>query len=124
MNKLIITERQSGSVTILDIKGKVTMGENSTVFRSAIRRLLGENKMNILLNVADLDYVDSSGLGELVSGFTAVSREGGSLKLVNLMKHFQDILSITKLLTVFDSFEDEDEALKSFGKGEYYEKQA
>ncbi len=114
MAELNISERQAGDVTILDMSGKVTIGEGSVALRNTIRRLLGEGKKSILLNVGDVKYVDSSGIGELVSSFTAVNKESGSLKLLNLTQKIQDLLAITKLLTVFDTFDDEGEALASF----------
>ena len=114
MAELNITERQAGDVTILDLSGKVTIGEGSVALRGAIRRLLGEGKSKILLNLGSVGYVDSSGIGELVSSFTAVNKEGGTLKLLNLTQKIQDLLAITKLLTVFDVFEKEDEALSSY----------
>lgn len=114
MAELNISERQAGDVTILDMSGKVTIGEGSVALRNTIRRLLGEGKKNILLNLGEVGYVDSSGIGELVSSFSAVSKEGGTLKLLNLTQKIQDLLAITKLLTVFDTFDDEGEALASF----------
>jgi len=114
MAELNISERQAGDVTILDMSGKVTIGEGSVALRNTIRRLLGEGKKNILLNVGDVGYVDSSGIGELVSSFTAVNKESGTLKLLNLTQKIQDLLAITKLLTVFDTFDDEGEALASY----------
>lgn len=114
MAELNISERQAGDVTILDMSGKVTIGEGSVALRNTIRRLLGEGKKNILLNLGEVGYIDSSGIGELVSSFTAVNKEGGKLKLLNLTQKIQDLLAITKLLTVFDTFEDEGEALQSF----------
>lgn len=114
MAELNISERQAGDVTILDMDGKVTIGEGSVALRNAIRRLLGEGKKNILLNLAGVGYVDSSGIGELVSSFTAVNKEGGSLRLLNLTQKIQDLLAITKLLTVFDTYDSEAEALGSY----------
>ncbi len=114
MAELNISERQAGDVTILDLDGKVTLGEGSVALRTAIRRLLGEGKNKILLNLAGVGYVDSSGIGELVSSFTAVNKEGGQLKLLKLTQKIQDLLAITKLLTVFDVFDDEGEALGSY----------
>lgn len=114
MAELNITERQAGDVTILDMDGKVTIGEGSVALRNAIRRLLGEGKNKILLNLGGVGYVDSSGIGELVSSFTAVNKEGGTLKLLNLTQKIQDLLAITKLLTVFDVFENEGDALASY----------
>ena len=114
MAELNIAERQAGDITILDMDGKVTIGEGSVALRNTIRRLLGEGKTKILLNLGGVGYIDSSGIGELVSIFTAVNKEGGTLKLLNLTQKIQDLLAITKLLTVFDVFENEGEALSSY----------
>jgi anti-sigma B factor antagonist len=114
MADITISERQAGDVTILDLDGKVTIGEGSVALRTAIRRLLGDGKNKILLNLGGVGYIDSSGIGELVSSFTAVNKEGGTLKLLNLTQKIQDLLAITKLLTVFDVFENESDALSSF----------
>lgn len=114
MAELNISERQAGDVTILDLNGKITLGEGSVALRTTIRRLLGEGKKKILLNLGKVGYVDSSGIGELVSSFTAVNKEDGTLKLLNLTEKIQDLLAITKLLTVFDTFDSEEDALKSF----------
>jgi anti-sigma B factor antagonist len=114
MADINISERQAGDVTVLDLNGKVTIGEGSVALRNTIRRLLGEGKTKILLNLGGVGYIDSSGIGELVSSYTAVNKEGGTLKLLNLTQKIQDLLAITKLLTVFDVYEDEAEALASF----------
>ena len=114
MAELNIKERQAGDITILDMDGKVTIGEGSVALRTAIRRLLEENKKKILLNLGKVGYIDSSGIGELVSSYTAINKEGGELKLLNLTQKLQDLLTITKLLTVFDVYESEEEALASF----------
>jgi anti-sigma B factor antagonist len=114
MSDITISERQAGDVTILDLQGKVTIGEGSVALRSAIRRLLGEGKHKILLNLGGVGYIDSSGIGELVSSFTAVNKEGGTLKLLNLTQKIQDLLAITKLLTVFDVYDSEADALASY----------
>ncbi len=114
MADLTISERQAGDVTILDLSGKVTIGEGSIALRNTIRKILGEGKKNIIMNLGQVGYVDSSGIGELVSSFSAVNKEGGSLKLLNLTQKIQDLLAITKLLTVFDTFDDEGEALASY----------
>lgn len=114
MADITISERQAGDVTILDLSGKVTIGEGSVALRNAIRRLLGEGKNKILLNLGGVGYIDSSGIGELVSSFTAVNKEGGTLKLLNLTQKIQDLLAITKLLTVFDVYDTEAEALASY----------
>ena len=114
MAELNISERHVGDVTILDMDGKITIGEGSVALRTAIRRLLEEGKKKILLNLAKVGYIDSSGIGELVSSYTAINKEGGELKLLNLTQKLQDLLTITKLLTVFDVYESEEEALKSY----------
>src|SRR3954463_12458408 len=114
MSDITISERQAGDVTILDLSGKVTIGEGSVALRTTIRRLLGEGKKKILLNLGGVGYIDSSGIGELVSSFTAINKEGGQLKLLNLTQKLQDLLGITKLLTVFDVYENESDALGSF----------
>jgi len=114
MAELNISERQAGDVTILDMAGKITIGEGSVALRTAIRRLLEEGKKKILLNLAQVNYIDSSGIGELVSSYTAIGKETGQLKLLNLTQKLQDLLTITKLLTVFDVYESEEEALASF----------
>jgi anti-sigma B factor antagonist len=114
MSDINISERQAGDITILDLAGKVTIGEGSVALRNAIRRLLGEGKNKILLNLSGVGYIDSSGIGELVSSFTAVNKEGGVLKLLNLTQKIQDLLAITKLLTVFDVYDSEAEALSSY----------
>ena len=109
-----MTERQSGSVTVLDLSGKITLGEDSTLLKDKLQSLLHQGKKNVLLNLAKVSYVDSAGLGALVSAYTTMTREGGTLKLANVTKKLQDLLSITKLLTVFDTFESEDEAVRSY----------
>jgi len=114
MAELNINERQAGDVTVLDMSGKITIGEGSVALRTAIRRLLEEGKKRILLNLSGVSYVDSSGIGELVSSYTAINKEGGQLKLLNLTQKIQDLLTITKLLTVFDVYENEAEALNSY----------
>jgi anti-sigma B factor antagonist len=114
MAELNIGERQAGDVTILDLNGKITIGEGSVELRNKVRGLLGDGRNKILLNLGGVSYIDSSGIGELVSSFTAVNKESGSLKLVKLTQKLQDLLGITKLLTVFDVYEDEAEALGNF----------
>src|SRR5438132_14191677 len=114
MAELNIRERQSGDVTVLDMDGRITIGEGSVALRSAIRRLLEEGKKKILLNLAGVGYIDSSGIGELVSSYTAINKEGGQLNLLRLPKNLQDLLTITKLLTVFDAYDEEPEALSNF----------
>lgn len=114
MAELEVTERQAGDVTILDMSGAVRIGEGSIALRDAIRGLADSGRKKILLNLAGVNYVDSSGIGELIANYTTVSRQGGQLKLLNLTDRIQNLLVITKLLTVFDAYEDEGEALKSF----------
>ena len=114
MAQLSIKERQSGDVTILDLSGKITIGEGSVQLREEVRKLLDAGKKNILLNLGEVAYVDSSGIGELVSSYTTTSNQGGHLKLLNLTKKIQDLLMITKLLTVFETFDNEQDGLESF----------
>src|ERR1700732_3144941 len=114
MAELEIRERQAGDVTILDMSGKITIGEGSVALRTAIRRLLEEGKHKILLNLAGVGYIDSSGIGELVSSYTTINKDGGQLQLLSLTQKLQDLLTITKLLTVFDVYDTEAEALSSF----------
>jgi anti-sigma B factor antagonist len=109
-----ITERQVGDVFILDVSGKIQIGEGDDALREAMARLVDTGKTKILLNLADVPYVDSAGLGEVVRCYTMVLRKGGRLKLVNLTKKIKDLLAITKLLTVFETFESEGDAIKSF----------
>ncbi len=114
MAELNINERQAGDVTVLDMSGKITIGEGSVALRTGVRRLLEEGKKRILLNLGGVSYIDSSGIGELVSSYTAINKEGGQLKLLNLTQKLQDLLTITKLLTVFDTYDNEADALNSF----------
>ncbi|HEV3275421.1 MAG TPA: STAS domain-containing protein [Terriglobia bacterium] len=111
------TIRQVNAVTVVDLSGRITLGEGCTQLRELIRDLLSKGHKQLLLNLADVTYIDSSGIGELVSGFTAVSNQGGHLKLLNLTKKVHDLLQITKLLTVFDVSDDEAKAVASFDKG-------
>src|SRR4026209_2747284 len=108
-----IVERQVGDVVILDLHGKILIGEGDDALRDAVTRLVDSGQKKILLNLADVPYVDSAGLGEIVRTYTTVSRQGGSLKLLNLTKRISDLLAITKLLTVFETFDSEPEAIKS-----------
>ena len=114
MAELNINERQAGDVTVLDLSGKITIGEGSVALRTAVRRLLEEGKKRVLLNLANVSYIDSSGIGELVSSYTAANKEGGQLKLLNLTQKIKDLLTITKLYTVFDVYDNEAEALNSY----------
>ena len=108
--------RQVDGVTIVDLSGRITLGEGSVVLRDSIKDLLSKGQKKILLNLGDVSYIDSSGIGELVSAFTSVRNQGGELKLLHLTKKVHDLLQITKLYTVFDVQEDEANAIKSFSK--------
>jgi anti-sigma B factor antagonist len=108
--------RNVDGITILDLSGRITLGEGSVVLRDTIREVLGKGEKKILLNLGDVTYIDSSGIGELVSAFTAVRKEGGELKLLNLTKKVHDLLQITKLYTVFDVKDDEAAAISSYTK--------
>ena len=110
------SNRQVDGITVVDMSGRITLGEGSVILRDTIRDLIGKGQKKILLNLGDVTYIDSSGIGELVSAFTAVRREGGELKLLNLTKKVHDLLQITKLYTVFDIKDDEASAIKSFTK--------
>ena len=114
MAELDVKERQAGDVTILDLTGEVRIGEGAVSLRDSIRNLADQGKKNVLLNLAGVKYMDSSGVGELIANYTTISRQGGQLKLLNLTDRIQNLLVITKLLTVFDSYDNEPEALKSF----------
>lgn len=108
--------RRVDGVTIMDLSGRITLGEGSVLLRDQIRELLGKGEKKILLNLGDVTYIDSSGIGELVSAFTTVRNQGGELKLLNLTKKVHDLLQITKLYTVFDVKDDEASAIKAFAK--------
>jgi anti-sigma B factor antagonist len=114
MAELNISKRQLGDITILDMNGDILFGQGNITLRCAIRRLLSEGKKKILLNFSAVNFVDSGGIGELISGLIAVNREGGQLKLLNLTQRIKYLLDITKLLTVFKTFEDEAEAISSY----------
>ena len=109
-----IVERTVNDVTVLDLKGKMTLGECDELLKDKINSLLASGKKKLLLNLEAVPYIDSAGLGEVVRTYTTVSRQGGSLKLLNLTKRIEDLLSITKLLTVFDTYDNEAEAVKSY----------
>ena len=114
MAQLNIKQRQAGDVAILDLDGEVRIGDSATALRGAIRELVAAGNSKILLNLAGVRYIDSSGIGELIANYTTVGRTGGQLKLLSLTDKVQDLLVITKLLTVFDVYEAEAEALSSF----------
>jgi anti-sigma B factor antagonist len=109
-----LSPRQVGDVTVIDVSGRITLGEGSSNLRDGIRALLTEGKKKILLNLGDVSYIDSSGIGELVSAYTSVTNQGGKLKLLNLTKRVRDLLQITKLYTIFDVFDAEATAIRSF----------
>jgi anti-sigma B factor antagonist len=108
--------RQVSGITIVDMSGRITLGEGSVILRDAVKDLLAKGQKKILLNLGDVSYIDSSGIGELVSAFTSVRNQGGELKLLNLTKKVHDLLQITKLYTVFDIKDEEAAAVQSFNK--------
>ena len=114
MAVLYATIREVDTITIVDLSGRISLGEGSALLRRTVRDLLDNGHIKILLNLGDVNYIDSSGIGELVSGFTTVTNSGGQLKLLNLNKRVKDLLQITKLYTVFDVHEDEAGAIRSF----------
>jgi anti-sigma B factor antagonist len=109
-----IEERAVGDVMVLDLKGRVTLGEGDELLKDKVNSLINQGQKKLVLNLADVPYIDSAGLGEIVRTYTTVSRQGGSLKLLSLTKRITDLLSITKLLTVFETFDAEAEALSSY----------
>jgi anti-sigma B factor antagonist len=108
------THRDSGQVIVVDLSGRIILGEGSALLRKTVRDLLEEKRNKIVLNLGDVDYIDSSGIGELVSAYTAVKNRGGDLKLLNLTKKVRDLIQLTKLYTVFDVYTDEHTAVGSF----------
>jgi anti-sigma B factor antagonist len=116
MKNLNITERRSGKVMVVDLEGNIRLGEGSAQFRQLIRQLVQNGEREILLNMAGIAYIDSSGLGEMVAGFTSLQKIKGKMKLLHLTKRVSELMMITKLLTVFDSFDNETEAIRSFQK--------
>ena len=109
-----IEERRVGNVIVLDAKGKLTLGDGDVLLKDKIHSLVQQGHKNIVLNLGDVPYVDSAGIGEIVGSYTTLSRAGGTLRLLNLTKRIHDLLAITKLLTVFETFTSEDEAVRSF----------
>jgi anti-sigma B factor antagonist len=109
-----IAERSAGNVTVLDLSGQITFTQGDQLFKDKIHSLVHQGHKNILVNMAAVTHVDSAGLGELVGAYTTVTRAGGTMKLVNLTRRLTDLLAITKLLTVFDTFESEQDALNKF----------
>jgi anti-sigma B factor antagonist len=108
--------RRVGNVEIVDLSGKITLGENTGILRDELRSLLAQGQKNILLNMGAVSYVDSAGLGELVGAYTTAANQGGTVKLLNLQAKMKDLLQVTKLHTIFPVFEDEASAVASFGK--------
>lgn len=111
-----LTSRQVGDVTVIDAAGRITLGEGASAFRDTIRDLAAKQNKKLLLNLAEVSYIDSSGIGEMVSGFTTVTNNGGHLKLMGLSKRVKDLLQITKLYTVFEVYDDEADAVRSFSQ--------
>lgn len=109
-----LASRQVGDVSVIDAAGRITLGEGASNFRDTIRDLAAKGNRKLLVNLGEVSYIDSSGIGELVSGFTTVTNNGGQLKLVGLSKRVKDLLQITKLYTVFEVYDDETEAVRSF----------
>jgi anti-sigma B factor antagonist len=109
-----LTTRQVGDVSVVDVAGRITLGEGSSTLRDTLRDMVTKGQKKILLNLGEVSYIDSSGIGELVSGFTTVTNQGGQLRLLNLTKRVKDLLQITKLYTVFAVHDDEAEAVRSF----------
>jgi anti-sigma B factor antagonist len=109
-----IEKRKKGDVVILDLKGKILIGDGIDVLRDSINSTISEQETKVLLNFAEVPYLDSTGLGEVVRSYTSIKKAGGVVKIVNLTNKVKDLLSVTKLITVFDTFEDEDKAIESF----------
>ena len=123
MKNLKINERRVGKVTILDIEGNLRIGEGSAQLQQAIRRLLAEGQNQILLNLGQVAYIDSSGLGEMVAAHVATSKSGGEIKLLHLTQRVRELMTITKLVTVFESYETEAGALERYKAEETEEKE-
>jgi len=112
---LTIKTRRVSNVAIVDLSGKITLGENTGILRDELRSLLAQGNKNIVLNMKDVSYVDSAGLGELVGAYTTATNQGGAVKLLHLQGKMRDLMQITKLHTIFPAFEDEQQAVSSFG---------
>jgi anti-sigma B factor antagonist len=110
-----IERRKKNGVVILDLQGKILTGDAITVIRVAINNLVKENETKVVLNFADVPYLDSTGLGEIVRSFTSIKKIDGLVKILNLTSRVKDLMTITKLITVFECFEDEEKAINSFG---------
>ena len=109
-----LTTRQVNEVTVIDVSGRITLGEGSSLLRDELRSLIGSNRRMILLNMADVSYVDSSGIGQLVAALTTVNSLGGQLKLLNLTKRLKELLQMTKVISIFEVFDDEKKAVATF----------
>jgi anti-sigma B factor antagonist len=109
-----LNTRQVGDVTVIDVSGRVTLGEGSSAIRETLRDLTNKGNKKILLNMSDVSYIDSTGIGELVAGFTSAANSGGTVKLLGLTRHVKDVLQITRLYTVFEPYDDEAQAVESF----------
>ena len=113
---LQIVEKQIDGVTVLDFVGRITLGDESNQVRTKIKEMLGKGKTQIVLDLAEVSYIDSAGLGMLMAGYTSAQNQGAALKLANLTKKFRELLNITKLVTIFDTYDSVDDAVKSFAK--------
>lgn len=111
---LKITNREANGVTIIDLEGKIILGEECNQLRERIKQLLAGNRKKILLNLGNISFIDSAGVGTLVSAYTSTKAQDGQLKLVNLTKKFQETLQVTRLLTVFETYQNEADAVASF----------
>jgi anti-sigma B factor antagonist len=109
-----ISERTVGDVTVVDVSGKIVMGEGDTILKDKVRSLAQQGRKKVVMNLGGVSYVDSAGLGALVQGYATIKNQGGTMKLVNVAKRLKDLLTITKLSTVFETFDSEDAAVKSF----------
>jgi|JI10StandDraft_1071094.scaffolds.fasta_scaffold67581_2 anti-sigma B factor antagonist len=111
-----IAERQSGDITILDVQGKLLLGEGDEIFREAVKRVVEGGRLNLVINMAEVPYVDSSGISELVRTYVTLGKRGGRMTLVSLTRRVHELLSVTRLLTVFEAFDSEEEAVDSYGR--------
>ncbi|MFQ5696146.1 MAG: STAS domain-containing protein [Terriglobia bacterium] len=111
---LDIKTREAGGVTVLDLKGRIVLGEATSALRGRIKELVADNKFKLVLNLADVSFIDSTGVGTLVSGYTSIKAAGGELKLASLTRKFQEVLQVTRLLTVFETFASDTDAVASF----------
>lgn len=118
MSSLTINNRQVDGVTIVDVSGKIALGDSNTQLHQSLKQLVADGKKNVVLNMADVTGIDSSGLGSIVAGYSTLQSAGGSLKLMSLSDRIADIMTITKLYTVFDIYDNETDAVKSFGTSE------